>query len=262
MTDLISKYNATLQNYNNKTMSTKTLKHTTAIIASLFITVALFAKEKTKYATEQDAIRFQSQFSDTGNNPVEPVEQTNRTYDEGVVINGVRWATRNVDLPGTFAAKPEDTGMFYQYNRNVAWAATGDVDDWDTTKLDWDESLSGYENQRWRKTSDPSPAGWRVPEFGEIQTLLDVDKVDSERATVNGINGFKFTDISTGNSMFLPAAGFRFYLGILDHEGALGYYWSNFNALERANILKFTIYSVNWSTIDPRAGLTIRPVAE
>jgi len=39
------------------------------------------------------------------------------TYDEGVVINGVKWATRNVAAPGTFAANPQDAGMFYQWNR-------------------------------------------------------------------------------------------------------------------------------------------------
>ena len=32
--------------------------------------------------------------------------------DAGVVIDGIRWATRNVDAPGTFAENPEDAGMF------------------------------------------------------------------------------------------------------------------------------------------------------
>jgi hypothetical protein len=38
--------------------------------------------------------------------------------DLGVVINGVKWATRNVDAPGTFAESPQAAGMFYQWNRN------------------------------------------------------------------------------------------------------------------------------------------------
>ena len=41
--------------------------------------------------------------------------------ETGVEINGVTWATRNVDAPGTFAAKPEDMGMFYQWNSKVSW---------------------------------------------------------------------------------------------------------------------------------------------
>ena len=35
---------------------------------------------------------------------------------EGVVIDGIRWATRNVDTPGTFANAPSEAGMFYQFN--------------------------------------------------------------------------------------------------------------------------------------------------
>ena len=32
--------------------------------------------------------------------------------ETGIVINGVRWATRNVDKPGTFASAPEKSGMW------------------------------------------------------------------------------------------------------------------------------------------------------
>ena len=43
-------------------------------------------------------------------------------YDEGVIINGVKWATRNVATLGTFAAKPEDAGMFYQWGHKIGWS--------------------------------------------------------------------------------------------------------------------------------------------
>jgi len=39
--------------------------------------------------------------------------------DEGVVINGVKWATCNVDNPGTFVNRPETTGKIYQWNRKT-----------------------------------------------------------------------------------------------------------------------------------------------
>jgi len=45
----------------------------------------------------------------------------------------------------------------------------------------------------------------------EIKTLLDTTKVSNEWITENGINGRKFTDKVTGNSLFLPAAGCRAY---------------------------------------------------
>ena len=77
------------------------------------------------------------------------------TMDEGVVINGVKWATRNIAAPGTFAATTEDAGMFYKWNNKKAWATIGDE------VTDWDNSI--YDGDAWVKSNDPSPAGWHVP---------------------------------------------------------------------------------------------------
>ena len=44
------------------------------------------------------------------------------THDAGVVINGITWATRNVDEPGKFAARPEDAGMYYQWNSKIPFS--------------------------------------------------------------------------------------------------------------------------------------------
>jgi len=141
------------------------------------------------------------------------------TFDKGVIINGVKWATRNVATPGTFADKPEDPGMFYQWNRKMAWAATGDVTDWDATIPEGDT---------WEKTNDPSPAGWRVPTLAEIQSLFDTVKVNNEWITVKGVNGREFIDKATGNTLFLTAAGFRYFCdGTLIGIGSYGGYWSS-----------------------------------
>ena len=138
---------------------------------------------------------------------------------ESVTINGVRWATRNVDAPGTFAATPESPGMFYQWNRRTGWPATGSV-------TGWNSSIPS--GTTWEKANDPSPSGWRVPTSAEIQSLLDANKVSNEWTTQNGVSGRKFTDRTTGNSIFLPAAGFRSYSnGTLDYAGSGGGYWSS-----------------------------------
>ena len=50
-------------------------------------------------------------------NATKASDNNSATHDEGVVINGVRWATRNVDMPGTFAETPESLGMLFQWNR-------------------------------------------------------------------------------------------------------------------------------------------------
>ena len=177
--------------------------------------------------------------------------------EDGVLINGVVWAKYNVNAPGTFAAKPEDPGMLYQWNRKVAWAAIGKVTGWNNT-------IS--ESDTWKKANDPSPAGWRVPTLGEIKTLFDFDKVSNEWIVQNNTSGIKITDKATGNSIFLPAAGFRGSDdGALYYAGELGYYWSN-TAYElhetRAYYLCFKSTTMYWHNNYRRGGFSVRAVAE
>lgn len=148
------------------------------------------------------------------------------TPEEGVVINGVRWATRNVDRAGTFAKTPESTGRLYQWNRKTAWYAINPIQDWDGT------TPTGIE---WEKANDPCPAGWRVPDADDIQALVDEEKVSNELIVQKnkndekqpGVLGRRFMDIDTGASIFLPAAGVRAEIyGTLNAPSATGYYWS------------------------------------
>jgi len=144
---------------------------------------------------------------------------------DGVVINGVRWATCNVDKPGTFAAKPEDAGMFYQWNRKVGWSTTNPMinSNGGTT---WDSSEPT--GNTWEKANDPSPAGWRVPTKEELESLANTTYVTWAWTNINGINGYRCTDKATGNSLFLPAAGFRDDSnGSLFSASASGGYWSS-----------------------------------
>jgi uncharacterized protein (TIGR02145 family) len=85
---------------------------------------------------------------------------------DGVVINGVRWATSNVG-----ASSPKKRGNRYKF----------------------------YQAQ------DACPTGWRVPTREEFQSLLEIEKVsNSEWKAPNGVEGRIFTDKITGNSIFLP----------------------------------------------------------
>jgi uncharacterized protein (TIGR02145 family) len=146
--------------------------------------------------------------------------------DEGVVINGVKWATRNIDKPSTFAANPEDAGMFYQWNRRVGWSTTDPM-----INSDGGTNWNGTDSEGivWKKSNDPSPIGWRVPTFEEINTLLDTDKVSYEWTTENGINGGRFTDKVSNKSIFLPATGDRAFgnSGELNISKEMGSYWSS-----------------------------------
>ena len=192
----------------------------------------------------------------TGNSKDPDESVTPDPDNNGVVINGVCWASKNVNNSGTFAAKPEDAGMFYQWNRKKAWPTTGNVTGWDS---------SSPTGTAWEKSNDPCPAGWRVPTSDEIQKLLATDKVSSVWATVNSKNGRKFTDKSaTDNSIFLPAAGYRYYsYGTLYQTGSNGYYW---NSTQRSKNLAYYLYfSVNdtdWSSVFRNNGHNVRCVAD
>lgn len=181
------------------------------------------------------------------------------TFDEGVIINGIKWATRNVDVPGTFAAKPEDSGMFYQWNRIKAWPATGTV-------TGWDSSIPAGDT--WDRANDPSPAGWRVPTLAEIQKLTDTNYVTYEWINNNnGLIGGKFTDKATGNSIFLPAAGCRYSDdGTLGIVGSRGYYWSSavrYDYVNDAYTLVFDSGYAYWYGSGGRSGgQSVRAVAE
>jgi uncharacterized protein (TIGR02145 family) len=155
--------------------------------------------------------------------------------DTSVVINGVTWATRNVDAPGTFAATPGSYGMYYQWNRSTGWycdnaTLTGVLKGGGTTTT-WDSSSST--GDEWESANDPSPAGWRVPTWDELQTLLDTATVSNKWTACNGVNGRLFTDKATGKSLFIPAAGYLYYNLDAGHSGSLngasdlGFYWSS-----------------------------------
>ncbi len=145
-----------------------------------------------------------------GDNGMDP------NVDPGVEINGVVWATRNVGAPGTFAARPEDPGMFYQWNRRKGWPVTGDVSEWPSR---------GAGGESWDAANDPSPEGWHIPNVDEIDRLVDPDRVSSKWATREGVTGTLFTDRVSGHTIFFPSAGLRSYDGTLEeHDPVRGVY--------------------------------------
>ena len=145
---------------------------------------------------------------------------------EGVLINGVRWATSNVNMPGTFAANPEDAGLFYQWGSNVGWSSTDPLTATDGINTWRDLSEKG---NTWQTAKNPCPNGWRVPTYDELNSLTQTNNVTFMWTTENSVNGYRLTDKTTGNSLFLPAAGYRDYYyggGSLNAVDMYGFYWS------------------------------------
>ena len=67
---------------------------------------------------------------------------------------------------------------------------------------------------------------WRIPTVDECEELIDPDKCSWEWTTKDGVNGYKVTGKKTGNSIFLPITGFRFYEDV-QFRAINGIYWSS-----------------------------------
>jgi len=205
--------------------------------------------------------------SDCYEQPCDPTDPTSDCYepdplvDAGVVINGIKWATRNVDMPGTFAATPESSGMFYQWNRKIGWSSS---DPMVSSNGDTEWDATNPEGTEWTKSNDPCPQGWRVPTHDEQLTLLAEDDVEHEWTSQNSINGRLFTDKVSSKKLFLPAAGLRYGIdSALDGVGTYGGYWSSTQRDEFfAYYLHFYSGSADWGGAYRSYGLAVRCVTE
>jgi len=140
----------------------------------------------------------------------------------GVLINGVIWAKCNVGAPGTFAANPEDVGMFYQWNRRVGWSATGNPPSSSPSGMTWNST--GDTGSSWIAENDPCPPGWRVPTLAQFE-LLVADAVTKTFDIKNGVKGLFLKQGS--NEIFLPIVNWRLTNGNLSSSDAQSLYWSN-----------------------------------
>jgi len=161
-----------------------------------------------------------------------------------------------VGAPGAFASSPCDYGEYYQFNKGT----TNFLPSYDYYNSVYAQSDS------WLPANDPSPAGWRVPTLAEIQKLCDTNYVKSEWTAINGINGQKLTHRTTGNSIFLPAAGYRVVDdGTLCSVSSGGNYWGSaaYCSFGTGGLSFCSGYACWWYLSDCRdLGFSVRPVAE
>ena len=174
----------------------------------------------------------------------EPETPTNTENGHEYVDLGlsVKWATCNVG-----ATKPEEYGDYF------AWGETQPKDYYDNkTTLDLSDDAA---RANWG-------GSWRMPTKAEQDELRN--NCTWTWTTQNGVNGYKVTSKSNGNSIFLPAAGYR-YVSSLNDAGSLGYYWSSSLYTDNPNFaysLFFGSSDVVWYIIDRYYGFSVRPVCQ
>ena len=159
-------------------------------------------------------------------------EVTGHDYVDLGLPSGTLWATCNVG-----ANSPEEYGDYF------AWGETTpkEVYNWNTykwcegasdqlTKYCYDSNFgyNGFTDDKTELDLEDDAAyvnrgsDWRMPSKEQIEELIN--KCTWTWTTLNGVKGRKVTG-PNGNSIFLPAAGYR--VGIsLDNAGSWGNYWS------------------------------------
>lgn len=181
-------------------------------------------------------------------------QQTHQAINLGLP-SGTKWASCNIG-----ANKPEEYGDYF------SWGET-------TTKKEYTENnYLYYKNNDEYVNIGADISGtqydvarakwggkWRIPTKDEVEELVDNCKY--EWTTLNGVKGGKFTG-PNGNSIFLPAAGFR-WDGDLYLAGELGSYWSSTQDPDSsydAYDLYFFSGDAYWGYYDRDSGRSVRPV--
>ena len=178
----------------------------------------------------------------------------------------VKWATMNVG-----ASSPEDYGDYFAWGET----STKSTYDWSNykhyingsstplTKYNTSSSDGTVDNKTTLELSDDAAhvnwgGAWRMPTDAELTELRE--QCTWTWTTQNGVNGYNVTG-SNGNSIFLPAAGFRDSSSIGD-AGSRGYVRSSSLSTDpySAWYVGFGSSYVKRYTTYRYYGFTIRPV--
>lgn len=178
-----------------------------------------------------------------------------RKYVDLDLPSGLKWATCNVG-----ANSPEDYGDYY------AWGETSTKSCYTykncTTYCKVISDIGGNAQYDVARTNWGS--SWRLPTKAEFDELLNEDNCTWFWTTQGGKNGYKVISKRNGNSIFLPAAGYRSDTSQY-YDGSKGLYWSSTpNGSDPSSAYRLYFDSsyrnIYWSLRD--CGLSVRPVSK
>ena len=176
--------------------------------------------------------------------------------------SGLLWAETNIG-----AKTAADDGNYY------AWGETDTKSTYSESTY-FDSNYTTYHGKTTLKRQhDAAYINWgsscRMPTQNEFGELLNSDNCAwtwTSMTASNGYshNGYKVTSVKNGNSIFLPAAGWR-YNENLGNLGSLGYYWTR--DLDQSDscdayFLRFTSSAYGGGNDYRYRGRSVRPVAK
>ena len=164
----------------------------------------------------------------------------------------VKWATCNVG-----AERPEEYGDYF------AWGEISPKDSYTSDNcLTYGVQMPDISgNPQYDAATANWGGAWRMPTPSEISELKE--NCTWEWTTLNGVNGYNVTG-PNGNSIFLPAAGYR-YDTSSDGVGSYGDYWSSTPVGDGgyyAYYLYFDSDGYAWDWNGRYGGQSVRPVLE
>ena len=241
----------------------------TLFVATMLAMVLSLSAQRQMYVW-QDGVKTTYEVANVDSITFSKVENPAPDNHEYVDLGlSVKWATCNVG-----ANKPEEYGDYF------AWGETQPKSnyDWSTykwcngsydtqTKYNTNSSYGTVDNKTTLDLGDDAAranwgGSWRMPTDAELTELRE--QCTWTWTTQNGVNGYKVTSKKNGNSIFLPAAGYRSGSS-LDGAGSLGYYWSSSLDTDYPSLaynLRFGSDYVGWSRSDRCIGYTVRPVCQ
>ena len=142
------------------------------------------------------------------------MEENGHEYVDLGLPSGLKWATCNVG-----ASSPEDYGDYF------AWGETRSKSSYtESNSVTYGKNIGDISGDAQYDAARKNWGGsWRMPTKAELQELKN--NCSWKWTTQNGVKGYKVTG-PNGNSIFLPAAGYR-YGSSLNYAGSGGYYWSS-----------------------------------
>lgn len=174
------------------------------------------------------------------------------------------WATCNIG-----ANSPEEYGDYFAWGETepkdiydwstYKWMNKGQSSVWQINKYTYEDSMVGYGcwyngdtfigdgKMTLEPEDDAATANWGstwcMPSIDQLEELFRPSNTSCEWTTVNGVYGLTITSKENGNSIFMPAAGYRskdtsYNVGTAGHYTARslsefatpGVYWNTFNS--------------------------------
>ena len=184
--------------------------------------------------------------------------------------SGIKWATCNVG-----ATTPEEYGDYFAWGEtepkdNYSWSTykycNGTYDT--MTKYCTDSEYGTVDNKTVLELEDDAAhviwgGNWRMPTKAEQDELRNTNNCTWEWTTQNGVNGYKVTSVVNGNSIFLPAAGYRGGGNLF--AGSYGGYWSSSLYSSNSNEAYFVYFNSSDVSLHPNnhcLGRSVRAVCE